>query len=187
MEEQSKNQEQKSKGGYSEEAKAAFMRRRKLSRILGVQFCYQADIHKCWDMDDARMEEFRALIDTAFNDEEDFEDAPLMEDVDAAWKFGMQLAKGVASCYEELDGWIEKAAQNWKLTRIAYVDRAIMRLAAYEIIYQPNKVTPAIAINEAVDLAKSFGQTDASRFVNGVLDKIRKLALAPEAEKQSEE
>jgi N utilization substance protein B len=71
---------------------------------------------------------------------------------------------------------IRPAALNWSLERISAVDRAILRLSAYEIS-KVGKVTPATAINEAVELAKRFGQAESPRFINGVLDNVRRAIV----------
>ncbi len=87
-----------------------------------------------------------------------------------------KLVGGVIKELNDIDGIITRYATNWQLKRMAVVDRNILRLAAFELLYLediPSKVT----INEAVELAKKFGDEDSSKFVNGVLDKISKEEL----------
>lgn len=91
-----------------------------------------------------------------------------------SWSHARKLTEGVRKHREALDAAIATAAKNWPLSRISLVDRNILRLAAYEMLFTQPSVSPAIAINEAVDLAHAFGQKDSWRFVNGVLDQIRK-------------
>ena len=84
-----------------------------------------------------------------------------------------RLARGAQAQTEELDKQIGEAATNWRLDRIAPVDRTILRLGAYEL--GSERETPAaVVLDEAVELAKRFGEEDSPSFVNGVLDAIRK-------------
>ena len=84
-----------------------------------------------------------------------------------------RLAKGAHGRVAELDAAIVGAAANWRLDRIAPVDRTILRLGAYELAAEPQ--TPAaVVLDEAVELAKRFGEADSPSFVNGVLDAIRR-------------
>lgn len=88
-------------------------------------------------------------------------------------EFADQLVVGVIQHREPIDQWIAKCADNWDITRMAAVDKNILRLASYELLYT-EEIPPKVAINEAVELAKKYGDTDSSKFVNGVLDKIHK-------------
>jgi N utilization substance protein B len=84
-----------------------------------------------------------------------------------------RLATGAAARIGELDAAIGEAASNWRLDRIAPVDRTILRLGAFELLGEPE--TPAaVVLDEAVEMAKRFGEADSPAFVNGVLDAIRK-------------
>jgi N utilization substance protein B len=80
---------------------------------------------------------------------------------------------GVLAGQKEIDTIISAYAENWRLGRMASADRNIMRLAVYEMLSCPD-IPPVVSINEAVDLAKSYGTKESGRFVNGVLDRIRK-------------
>jgi N utilization substance protein B len=83
-----------------------------------------------------------------------------------------RLALGARGCVERLDEAIAAAAANWRLDRIAPVDRTILRLGTYELMAE--RQTPqAVVLDEAVELAKRFGEADSPAFVNGVLDAIR--------------
>jgi N utilization substance protein B len=89
---------------------------------------------------------------------------------DGARAFAEELALGVAAHRDELDARIADHAQNWRLDRMAAVDRNVLRLAAYELLYTG---TPAsIVIDEAVELARDFGGERSPAFVNGVLDAL---------------
>ena len=84
--------------------------------------------------------------------------------------FIYQLADGVTEHLKEIDKIIEKAAPQWPLEQIAVVDRNVLRVGLYELLFgNREEVPPKVAINEAIELAKSFGGESSSRFVNGVL------------------
>lgn len=83
----------------------------------------------------------------------------------------LQLVEGVAAHLEELDGLISRYSEHWRLERMAAVDRNLLRLAAFELLYEP-EIPPKVVINEAVELAKSYGGTDGHKYINGVLDKL---------------
>lgn len=86
-------------------------------------------------------------------------------------QFAADLIAGVRTKREQLDRLVQEVAQNWSLSRMAPVDRSILRLAAYEILYRDD-IPPKVAIDEAIELAKRFGTADSHRFVNGILDRI---------------
>jgi N utilization substance protein B len=87
-----------------------------------------------------------------------------------------RLARGARDAVEELDAAISRACQNWRFERIAALDRNLLRLGAYELLKEPG--TPAaVVLDEAVELAKRFGEADSPSFVNGVLDAVRRAAL----------
>ena len=84
-----------------------------------------------------------------------------------------RLVTGVAEHAAELDGYIAKYARGWKFSRIPLVASAIMRVAMYEILYMP-EIPNGAPINEAVEMAKTFGGDDSPAFINGVLGKLAK-------------
>lgn len=87
--------------------------------------------------------------------------------------FAVRLATGVTGDVGNIDPVIVEAAEHWRLERMNVIDRLILRLAVYEFLHEPE--TPArIVINEALELARTFSGDDAVRFVNGVLDAIRR-------------
>jgi len=85
--------------------------------------------------------------------------------------FSEELVLGVCAHLKELDSLIGKASKNWRLERIAKVDRSILRLAVYELLHRDD-IPPKVSINEAVDLGKKFGTEESGAFINGVLDNI---------------
>jgi N utilization substance protein B len=89
--------------------------------------------------------------------------------------FANKLFEGAAKYADELDALIVQHAQNWRLERMAIIDRAVLRLAIYELRI---KETPAkVVLNEAVELAKKFSSEDAGAFVNGILDAVNKTLV----------
>ena len=92
---------------------------------------------------------------------------------DALRAFAERLATGVATGTNELDPLIIEAAEHWRLERMNVVDRLILRLAVYELLHEAD--TPGkVVINEALELAKSFSADESARFINGMLDAIRR-------------
>ena len=83
------------------------------------------------------------------------------------------LAKGVIENLGLIDSLVKKHAKNWQIERMAVIDRNILRIGCFELLFLDD-VPPKVAINEAIELAKRFGDLDSPRFVNGVLDKIYK-------------
>ena len=87
--------------------------------------------------------------------------------------FAMKLATGVSASVTDIDPMIAEAAQNWRIERMNVLDRLILRLAVYEFLHEVD--TPAkVIINEALELARTFSTDDSVRFINGVLDAIRR-------------
>jgi N utilization substance protein B len=83
-----------------------------------------------------------------------------------------ELVAGVAAHQEELDALIARYSEHWRLERMTVVDRNLLRLAIYELLFQA-AVPPKVVINEAVEMAKRFGTEASGAFVNGLLDRIR--------------
>ncbi|MCF7874092.1 MAG: transcription antitermination factor NusB [Candidatus Omnitrophica bacterium] len=87
--------------------------------------------------------------------------------------FFSQLVEGIISNKEKIDSIIKKYAKNWEIKRMAVIDRNILRLSVFELFFL-NDIPPKVSINEAIELAKRYGDLDSARFVNGILDKIYK-------------
>jgi N utilization substance protein B len=107
-----------------------------------------------------------------------FAETPLPGDVAASVEspaegFAWELVKGVWERQEELDEVIVKFSQNWRIPRIARTDLTVLRLGLYEMLHRPD-VPVKVAINEAVELAKQFGDDSSPGFVNGILDAAAK-------------
>jgi transcription antitermination protein NusB len=102
--------------------------------------------------------------------------------VNAAWvddiipedcrDFAMTLVHGVRNNCEEIDTVIRTWSSHWSLARIGMVERNLLRLAIYELLFMPD-IPPNVTINEAVEVAKSYGADEAWLFVNGILDRIK--------------
>ena len=88
-------------------------------------------------------------------------------------QFADSLVLGVAKNSELIDKVISDYATNWQLKRMAVIDRNILRFAAYELLFAED-IPPKVSINEAIDIAKKYGDKDSGKFVNGILDKINK-------------
>ncbi|MCR4285818.1 MAG: transcription antitermination factor NusB [Candidatus Kaiserbacteria bacterium] len=147
------------------------MANRHLSRSIVLQSLFE------WDLNSI---EKNAMSETLMRNVEEFaqnkSDAPFME----------KLLDGVLQKQTELDLIIEKAAPEWPIDRIAPVDRNILRLGLYELLFSDRGEVPAkVAINEAIELAKQFGGENSSRFVNGVLGAVYKEIGEPGKEEVS--
>jgi len=92
--------------------------------------------------------------------------------------FAEPLIRGALEHRDAIDEHIKKHAKNWEFHRIAAVDRNIMRLAIYEMLFREH-IPPIISINEAVDIAKKYSTQDSGKFVNGILDKVRGELMRP--------
>jgi len=86
------------------------------------------------------------------------------------------LIEGVVKNMQSLNTLIKKYVKNWEIQRMAVVDRNILRIACYELLFLKD-IPPKVSINEAIELAKRFGDSDSPRFVNGILDKIYKTEV----------
>ncbi len=82
------------------------------------------------------------------------------------------LVEGVAAHLEEMDVFIVRYSEHWRLERMTVVDRNLLRLAIYELLYQP-QIPPKVVINEAVEMAKRYGSEASGGFINGILDQVR--------------
>jgi len=93
---------------------------------------------------------------------------PYQEDVVA---YAMFLLSGVLSRKEVVDRYIDDASEHWKLGRITHVDKNVLRIGIYEMLFSED-VPPKVAIDEAIELGKKYGNEDSKDFVNGILDKV---------------
>jgi N utilization substance protein B len=92
-------------------------------------------------------------------------------------EFAVEILGGVEAHQARIDSIIEDISENWALSRMPLVDRNILRLAVYEMLYRDD-VPDSVAINEAVEMAKVYGGDDSSKFVNGILGRLADVAAA---------
>jgi len=88
-------------------------------------------------------------------------------------EFSAFLIDGVFENKDSIDSTISKYATNWQIQRMPIIDRNILRIATFELLFAGN-IPPKVSINEAIEMAKRYGDKDSGKFVNGVLDKINK-------------
>ncbi len=102
-------------------------------------------------------------------------------------EFAQPLIDGMNAHLEEIDERIRRYAQNYQVRRISAVDRNVLRLAIYEMLFRAD-IPPVVSINEAIELAKKFGGAESGRFVNGILDRVKDDLKRPlrEAVEESE-
>ena len=96
--------------------------------------------------------------------------------------FTDRLTSGIEKNLQDIDDKISQHATNWQLKRMAVIDRNVLRIGVFELLHTAD-IPPKVTINEAVELAKKYGDLESSKFVNGILDKIHKLDIAPKEEK----
>lgn len=138
------------------------MASRRRAREFALQALYQIDVAEC------TAEEALASLWSGQVDEEGLDVRPAeLEEVE----FARRIVAGVARMGGEVDALIEASSVNWRLTRMPVVDRNILRIATYELL-ECQDVPASVSINEAVELAKRFGEKDSRAFVNGILDRI---------------
>ena len=149
----------------------AIMRKRTRSRDFALQILYELDIAPS-DISEALEDFWKPRISLELTDLEKIalENDKKEYDVRA---YTEQLVRGTLEKKPSIDSLIKQYAENWEMDRMACVDRNILRLATYEILHLED-IPMKVAINEAVELAKRYGEEDSSKFVNGVLDRIAK-------------
>lgn len=130
------------------------MRKRTQARELALQFLYTVDIRK-----GEGMNELVPFLQENSKDEE-------VKD------YAKRLIEGVREEVHNLDQQIQAVAKNWNLTRMAAIDRNVLRMAIYELAHCPD-IPPKVAINEAIELGKKYSTSNSGSFINGILDKVR--------------
>ncbi len=130
------------------------MRKRTLAREYALKILYQVDLNG------ASEDEVFDLF---------WQEQPVDDEIKT---FAEKLVRGTLRNMKNIDDVVAKHADNWELKRMAVVDRNILRLATYELLYLALEIPPKVAINEAVTIAKKYSQEESGKFVNGILDKI---------------
>jgi len=128
---------------------------RRLAREQALQVLYQLDLHA------SDVEQALALW---------WQSEPADPDV---VEFAGAVVRGVRTHLERIDGLLTEASTNWKVSRMSYVDRNILRLGVFEFL-EMEDVPTMVSINEAIELGKRFGTTESGSFINGVLDRVAK-------------
>ena len=136
------------------------MRKRSKARDYALQVLYQVDIRhaECQQILQEFWQDHRATADVK--------------------TFANQLVQGTIEHLTDIDSMITRHADNWELKRMAVIDRNILRLGVYELLHL-NDTPPKVCINEAIELAKRFGDTESGKFINGILDAIHKAHATP--------
>ena len=158
---------------------------RRQAREKVVQFLFQHDLNTPESVDEA-LESFWLTQRKAYIEAEkgkakwgeQMEMPPPDSDEAATRLFADPLIRGVIEKWTELDGQIAKHAKNWTLHRIAAVDRSILRLAIYEMLFRED-IPPVVSINEAIDIAKRYSTDESGKFVNGILDRVKADLMRP--------
>jgi len=136
------------------------MSSRHLSRSIAMQSLYE------WDFTGKKAENLNKIVEKNIK-----EFGPGLEDKSFIW----QLVNGVVEHLSDIDKIIEKAAPEWPIEQINIIDRNVLRIGLYEILYgKKEEVPPKVAINESIELAKNFGGESSGKFINGVLGTVFK-------------
>ena len=147
------------------------MRKRTRSREFALQVLYEIDV-ACPSLEEALEDFWLDRSDLALSNSEKEAVEQDKQEVEIR-EYTERLVYGTLEKLVSIDPTIERYAENWSMGRMACVDRNILRLAAYEMLFI-EEIPLKVAINEAVELAKRYGEADSSKFVNGILDRIAK-------------
>lgn len=126
---------------------------RRQSRELALQILFQTEFAPQMSLSD-----LATVFDKTFDE--------------SVLKYTYDIVKAVHANKEKIDAKIQEASRHWKIERMASVDRNIIRIAVCEIFYTPEVIEPKIAMNEAIEIAKTYGTQDAASFVNGIIDQV---------------
>ncbi|MCW4459546.1 transcription antitermination factor NusB [Microbacterium sp. MPKO10] len=138
------------------------MSARSKARKRAIDILYSADVRQQAPADALAAEAARAASEPAR---------------EASWLYARDIVDGVIESWAEIDEQIETYAQGWTIARMPAVDRAILRIGVWEILHNPD-VPTGVAVNEAVESAKSLSTDESAGFVNGLLGKIAEAAGA---------
>jgi N utilization substance protein B len=134
---------------------------RRDGREAAIQFLYQVDVHRPENIGEALASFWKQN-----------------EEPQNVRDFADGLLRGALEKMPEVDAKIRTLADNWDFERLAVVDRNILRLAIYEMLFCP-EIPPVVSINEAIEIAKKFSTAESGKFVNGLLDRVKKELLRP--------
>ena len=136
------------------------MRKRTLAREFALRILYQSEILR---------REIKLTAEHSWSELQETD--PIVKD------FAQRLVEGVAEHLEEINQKISQYATNWQLKRMAVIDRNVLRIGVFELLYADD-IPPKVSINEAIELAKKYGDLESSKFTNGILDKIHKTEVS---------
>ena len=145
--------------------------KRRRSREMALQMLYQRELGG------SSLEDIFSAFDLqSYLEETDSTKAPKSEKdrrrgAERSLDYARRLVNGVVEHQDDLDETIRRQAENWRLERMPTIDRGILRLAVYEMLFE-NSVPKVVVVDEAIELAKKFGSESSGRFVNGLLDGI---------------
>jgi transcription antitermination factor NusB len=145
------------------------MRRRTKARELALQFLYQLDLRG-----EAVIEDLGDFLGLSSKDRQ-------------CQEFALRLITGTKDLRPEIDEILTKVARNWDLKRMATIDRNILRMALFEILYCED-IPPKVSINEAIELGKRFSTANSGSFINGILDRVKNefIQVGPKASENPE-
>ncbi len=141
------------------------MRKRTQSRESALKILYQSELTR---------REIHAAAESFWNEFEEIDENVRV--------FSDLITSGIEKNIQAIDDKISEQATNWQLKRMAVIDRNVLRIGVFELLHATD-IPPKVTINEAVELAKKYGDMESSKFVNGILDKIHKLDAAPKDKK----
>ena len=137
------------------------MKKRTRGREMALQFLYQVDLRG-----QEHLAEAKGFVRGEETDRE-------------ARSFALRLIEGAWGERSHIDEIIQAVAQNWDISRMAVIDRNVLRIAAYELLYCKD-IPPKVAINEAIELGKRYSTQNSGAFINGILDKIKSRHVDPQ-------
>src|SRR6266404_1623921 len=143
---------------------------RRRGRELALQALYQADVTS------------GELPTPAADLWRHFDDPDSAPTSDETRTFATELVTGVRDRQEQIDALVGDAAEHWRIERLSQIDRNILRIGTYELLYRPD-VPASVAIDEAIEIAKRFGNDESATFVNGVLDQVAAVVGAKDRER----
>ncbi len=170
-------------GAGRRRAKGKPIGKRRRAREMAVQMLYQLEVGGCspdevfrdFDLDDFVRETEHTASDDAADDQAPKPTPKRPADIDTAFEYARTLVSGMLENAENIDSRIRRHAENWRLERMPMIDRNILRIAIFEMLYQKG-VPKVVIVDEAIELAKKFGAENSSRFVNGLLDGVLKAS-----------
>lgn len=130
---------------------------RRMSRELALQVLFQKEFSPNLEMTTS-LDYFREVV----------------KGTDDMWKYTRHLLTGISEHTAEIDKRIQTASAKWSLSRMSLVDKNTLRIAVFEMIDKIEPIPPKIAINEAIEVVRKYGNTDSAAFVNGILNEVTK-------------